>query len=118
MFDIGLIELLLIGIVGLLVLGPERLPVAIRQSALYMGRLKRMYRSVKADIEKEVGADDIRRQLHNEEIMQSISAGKDQLSSVVDTVHTETSISASSPNNTRAKTNDGSSSNKSISEHE
>ena len=86
MFDIGFVELLLVSVVGLIVLGPERLPVAIRQIALYVGRLKRLYRGIKSDIEKEVGADEIRRQLHNEEVMQSLSAAKDELQSVVNDV--------------------------------
>ena len=89
MFDIGFIELLLIGIVGLIVLGPERLPIAIRQIALHIGRFKRMYRSVKADIEKEVGADEIRRQLHNEDIMQGLNATKNELQSVVNDIHSK-----------------------------
>jgi sec-independent protein translocase protein TatB len=79
MFDIGFAELVLVGIIGLLVLGPERLPVAIRHAGLWIGRLKRSYRHIRADIEREIGADDIRRQLHNEEVMQSLNASKEEL---------------------------------------
>ena len=82
MFDIGFIELLLIAVVGLLVLGPERLPVAIKTVALYIGRLKRAYHGVKADIEREIGADEIRQQLHNEEIMQTLESTKAQLKDI------------------------------------
>ena len=82
MFDIGFIELLLIAVVGLLVLGPERLPVAIKTIALYGGRLKRAYHGVKADIEREIGADEIRQQLHNEEIMQTLESTKAQLKDI------------------------------------
>ena len=92
MFDIGFVELLLVGVVGLIVLGPERLPVAIRQIALHVGRLKRMYRSVKSDIEKEVGADEIRRQLHNEDIMHSLNATKDELQSVVNDINPQHTV--------------------------
>ena len=69
MFDIGFLELLFIAIVGLLVLGPERLPGAIRTVTLWIGRLRRSFNSIKQDIEREVGADEIRRQLHNEAIL-------------------------------------------------
>jgi sec-independent protein translocase protein TatB len=69
MFDIGFQELLLIGIVSLVVLGPEKLPGAVRTAALWIGRLKRQFNTIKTEIEKEVGADEIRRQLRNEEIM-------------------------------------------------
>ena len=82
MFDIGLFELVLVAVIGLLVLGPERLPEAIRTAALHIGRLKRMYRSVRNDIEKEIGADDIRRQLHNEEILQSLEQSRQQIDSI------------------------------------
>lgn len=82
MFDVGFAELVLMGIVGLLVLGPERLPVAIRHIGLWVGRLKRSYRQIRADVEREIGADEIRRQLHNEEVMQSLNASKDELAKV------------------------------------
>lgn len=70
MFDIGFTELLLVGLVALLVLGPERLPVAARMAGLWIGRLKRSFNSIKAEVEREIGADEIRRQLHNERILE------------------------------------------------
>ncbi len=84
MFDIGFGELLVIAIVGLLILGPERLPVAIKTVSLWVGRFKRSYRQIRTEIEKEIGADDIRRQLHNEEIMQSLNATKQQFNQMAD----------------------------------
>ena len=69
MFDIGFPELVLIAIVGLLVIGPERLPEALRSMGLWLGRMRRSFTSVKAEIEKEIGMDEVRRQLHNEAIM-------------------------------------------------
>lgn len=70
MFDIGFSELLLIGLVALLVLGPERLPLAARMAGLWIGRLKRSFNSIKSEVERELGADEIRRQLRNEDVMQ------------------------------------------------
>ena len=64
MFDIGFMELLLIGVVALLVLGPEKLPGAIRTGALWVGRAKRSFNKAKAEIEQHLNADAIRRQLH------------------------------------------------------
>ncbi len=72
MFDIGFIEMLAVAIIALLVLGPERLPVAVRTVGLTLGRLKRGFADVKRQIEKEVGADEIRQQLHNEQILANI----------------------------------------------
>ena len=69
MFDIGFSELLLVGLIALLVLGPERLPVAARTAGLWIGRLKRSFNSIKSEVEREIGADEIRRQLHNEHIL-------------------------------------------------
>ncbi|MGE7992332.1 Sec-independent protein translocase protein TatB [Pseudomonas sp. NPDC089554] len=70
MFGISFSELLLVGLVALLVLGPERLPGAARTAGLWIGRLKRSFNSIKMEVEREIGADDIRRQLHNEHILQ------------------------------------------------
>ncbi|MFC6339132.1 Sec-independent protein translocase subunit TatB [Pseudomonas sp. CCM 7891] len=69
MFGISFTELLLVGLVALLVLGPERLPGAARTAGLWIGRLKRSFNSIKQEVEREIGADEIRRQLHNEHIL-------------------------------------------------
>ena len=78
MFEIGFAELLLIGVVGLLVLGPERLPGAIRTASLLLGKLRRNLNSLRAEIEREINAEEIKREIHNDAIMQSLKdAGKD-----------------------------------------
>ncbi|GGC96252.1 Sec-independent protein translocase protein TatB [Halopseudomonas salina] len=69
MFDVGFFELLIIGIIALLVLGPERLPGAVRMVGLTIGRIKRGFADVKSQVEREIGADEIRQQLHNERVM-------------------------------------------------
>lgn len=69
MFGVSFSELILVGLVALLVLGPERLPGAARTAGLWIGRLKRSFNSIKQEIEREIGADEIRRQLHNEHIL-------------------------------------------------
>ncbi|MET1081179.1 MAG: Sec-independent protein translocase protein TatB [Pseudomonas sp.] len=69
MFGISFGELLLIGLIALLVLGPERLPGAARTAGLWIGRLKRSFNAIKQEVEREIGADEIRRQLHNEHIL-------------------------------------------------
>ena len=69
MFGISFSELLLVGLVALLVLGPERLPGAARTAGLWVGRLKRSFNAIKQEVERELGADEIRRQLHNEHIL-------------------------------------------------
>jgi sec-independent protein translocase protein TatB len=73
----GLFEILLIAVVTLLVVGPERMPETVRSVALTIGRFKRMLSSAREEIEKQVGADDIRQQLHNEAVMDAIAKSED-----------------------------------------
>lgn len=80
MFDIGFLELTLISIVALLVIGPERLPEAIRTIMLWLGRIRRTFTNIKNELEQEIGADEIRRQLHNETIMKDIKETKENIS--------------------------------------
>ena len=72
MFEIGFPELVLIAVVGLLVIGPDRLPEALRTLGLWFGRMRRSFVAVKAEIEKEIGMDEVRRQLHNEAVMEEM----------------------------------------------
>ena len=67
--EISFYELILIAIVGLLVIGPERLPETLRTLGLWFGRMRRSFNAVKTEIEKEIGMDEVRRQLHNEAVM-------------------------------------------------
>jgi len=67
--DFGTMELMLILLVTLLVIGPERLPETLRTLGLWVGRISRSFAAVKVEIEQEIGMDDIRRQLHNEQVM-------------------------------------------------
>lgn len=83
MFDIGFFELVVVGVVALLVIGPERLPETLRTLALWWGRLKRALQHTRTELEQQIGADDIRRQLHNEEIMQRLNSTKDEIARAV-----------------------------------
>ena len=89
MFDIGFTEILLISVVALLVLGPDKLPGTIRTCGLWIGRLKRSFNNIKTEIEKEVGADEIRRQLRNEAIMEKIKSTKGQFTETIQSVKDE-----------------------------
>ena len=79
MFDIGFPELILVSVIALLVLGPERLPEALRTMGLWLGRLRRSFTTVKAEIEREIGMDEIRRQLHNEAVLDDIKRIEDEV---------------------------------------
>lgn len=69
MFDIGFLEMVVVAIVALLVLGPDKLPGAVRMAGLYLGRIKRSLAEVRSQVEREIGADELRQTLHNEKIM-------------------------------------------------
>ena len=61
MFDIGFSELLLIGLVALIVIGPERLPRVARTIGHLAGRMQRYVADVKADINREMELDELRK---------------------------------------------------------
>jgi len=61
MFDIGFSELLVIGVVALVVIGPEKLPRMARTIGHLAGRLQRYVSDVKADINREIELDELRK---------------------------------------------------------
>ena len=67
MFDIGFWELGLIGVVALLVIGPERLPGVARTAGMWIGRARRFVSSVQADINQEIGKTEELKRLMEEQ---------------------------------------------------
>jgi len=61
MFDIGFSELLVIGIVALIVIGPQKLPGVARTVGHLLGRLQRYVADVKADINREIELEELRK---------------------------------------------------------
>ena len=61
MFDVGLSELMVIAVVALIVIGPERLPKVARTAGLLLGRLQRYVSDVKADINREIQLDELKK---------------------------------------------------------
>jgi len=70
--DIGFQEIFLLSVIALLVLGPERLPEAARSLALWLNRLKRSFNQIKASIEHEIDAEDIRQQIYNDNVLHAL----------------------------------------------
>ena len=60
MFDIGFMEIALVGVVALVVIGPERLPEVARTVGTWVGRFRRFVGSVKADIDRELRQEELR----------------------------------------------------------
>lgn len=67
MFDMGFLELLIIGVVGLLVLGPERLPKAARTLGLWLGKIKRSVSSMQREVSAQLEAEELRQKLNEQQ---------------------------------------------------
>ena len=76
MFDIGLLELLLIGIISLLVLGPNRLPGAVRSGAKTIFWFKRQASAAKEEINKAFDLNEVYQDSRNEKILDDIEKDK------------------------------------------
>jgi sec-independent protein translocase protein TatB len=72
MFDIGFWELVLIGIVGLVVIGPDRLPGVARKVGYWVGRTRRFINNVRQDIDREIRQDELRQALERDASLDEI----------------------------------------------
>jgi len=68
MFDIGFLEIAVIMVLGLLVLGPERLPKAAQKIGYWVGKTRRYVEGMKTQIESELDTSEVKRLLHNQEV--------------------------------------------------
>ena len=69
MFDIGLPELLLVALISLIVLGPNRIPEIVKNLIKFSRWLRNFTFNAKKEIEKNIGLEEIRQEIHNEEIL-------------------------------------------------
>jgi sec-independent protein translocase protein TatB len=84
MFDIGFSELLVIAVVALLVLGPERLPKAARFAGLWVRKARAQWYSVKSEFERDLAADELQRSL--KETRESLRQAEEQLRGGADSI--------------------------------
>ena len=89
MFDVGLMEMLVIGVVALIVLGPERLPKAARKLGFYVRKARQSWYSVRAEFERELAADELKRSVKASELTQSLQEAKQALQDSVSEVREE-----------------------------
>jgi sec-independent protein translocase protein TatB len=80
MFDVGFSELLVIAVVALLVLGPERLPKAARFAGLWVRRARAQWNSVKSEFERDLASDELKRGLRDTQ--DSLREAQDSLRNV------------------------------------
>jgi sec-independent protein translocase protein TatB len=99
-FDIGFSEIVVIAVVALIVIGPERLPKVARTLGHMFGRLQRYVNEVKADINREMELDELRKlqsqvQSAARDIEQSVAHATQQMESGVRSVESELNRGAS-----------------------
>ena len=86
MFDAGFTELLLIGLVALVVIGPERLPGVARTAGKWLGKGKRMLSDVKAEIDQEIKAEELKKilevQKQNKPLQELIESTTESISDI------------------------------------
>ena len=94
MFDIGFWELVLIGIVGLVVIGPDRLPGVARKAGYWVGRTRRFINNVRQDIDREIRQDELRQALERD-------ASLDEIKTIINdsryTIEDETAVAKQEP---------------------
>jgi sec-independent protein translocase protein TatB len=104
MFDIGFWELCLIATVALLVLGPERLPIAARTAGKWFGKFRSMVTNVKSEIDRELQLDELRRKMADQEQQLREQSGMDDFKQTVDETVADLSSLGQQPH---AKTDSG-----------
>ena len=86
MFDIGFWEICLVGLVSLIVIGPEKLPKAARLAGFWVGKTRNIVASVKSEIKEELQAEEMRQilreQANVEEIQKALNEGSNTIGDV------------------------------------
>ena len=77
MFQIGFLEILIILIFGLLIIGPRRLPVVIKTTIKIYKKIENKLNAFKKDIEEDIGADEIKKDVFNELRMEELEETKE-----------------------------------------
>ena len=84
MFDFGFWEFAIIGIITLVVVGPDKMPALARKAGLYAGKFNKFVRKIKTDINDELKADEIKEQLSIKDEKSTLSQALDDVKDSVD----------------------------------
>jgi sec-independent protein translocase protein TatB len=90
MFDIGFSELVLVGIVALLVIGPERLPETVRTATLWLNRIRRGFNEIKQEVQQE---------LHNDAVLRDLRQTGEQLKKTTTAIAQDVQKAGDAPGN-------------------
>lgn len=82
MFDIGFWELIIIAVLGVLVVGPEKLPDVVRDLVRTVRKLRRMFAEVRSDIERELDLDEVQRFFEENEVQKSLQSFSESLDGI------------------------------------
>ena len=89
MFDFGFWEIAIIGIITLIVVGPEKMPAIARKAGLYFGKLNRFFNKVKSDINEELRMDEIKDEISMDEEKIIVSEVTEVIQSSADSLKEE-----------------------------
>lgn len=89
MFDISFWELALIGVVALIVVGPERMPGLARTAGLWLGKARRMLAEVKAEVDRELQLDELKQSLRQQGDLSGAKEITDQMKALRDDIQAE-----------------------------
>lgn len=107
MFDIGFSELVVIGVVALIVIGPERLPTVARTAGLWVGKARQFLATVKADIDREIKAAELKKvmeqQAKSSGVYEIVDEAKNSLQEVKKELQDVSASAAITPPSTDAK---------------
>jgi len=105
MFDSGFLEMLIVGIIALIVVGPERLPGVAAKAGKMVGKMKAFVANTKEDIEKEIRADEMRSMLNEqkEEISELRDMMKNTQSDVTSSLNEASDMLESSVSEAKAQ---------------
>ena len=79
MFEIGFWELIVVGVVAMIVVGPEQLPGLARKAGFWLGKARRMIAEVKADVDRELHLEEIKQTLRQQADLGEVKDVADQV---------------------------------------
>ena len=90
MFDFGFWEIAIIGIITLIVVGPEKMPALARKAGLYVGKFKKFVSKIQNDINNEIKSEELKEQLSIKDDKSSLSQTVEEAKSSIDEIKKET----------------------------
>ena len=89
MFDFGFWEIAIIGIITLIVVGPEKMPALARKAGLYVGKFKKFVSKIQNDINNEIKSEELKEQLSIKDDESSLSQTVEEAKSSIDEIKKE-----------------------------